>query len=95
MTKKDKSFLLWFIKRLKNKHKEDPEVIKQLSNLLSNNVMLPKELSLDTIDKQCKLFYPDFDLDRSPEFTFGYSENERQHMRRMIVSVIQKHIDAE
>jgi hypothetical protein len=88
MKRKHKKFIGWFINRLRNKHHEDPEVVDEIVGFLQNHIFLKRQTTVQSLDKICKEFYPDFDIDRNPDIAFGYTEEERNHMRKMIVKAI-------
>jgi uncharacterized linocin/CFP29 family protein len=88
MNQIDKKFIFWFINRLKNKHKENPEILNQFEAIVSNHLFVKKSVPKDMVDNICKKHYPDFDIERADDFALGYTEKDRDHMRNMIVDII-------
>lgn len=88
---KDKEFLIWFFKRLVYKHDENNDIVQKLNNFLSQNIMIPKQIDIKIIDKVCKKFYPDFDIEKAPDLSYiGWSEKERDNTRLLIIETIKE-----
>lgn len=90
MNIKNKQFISWLFNRLQNKHKEDLSVIQSLGNFVSNNIIIDKHIDISVIDKVCKKFFPDFDIDRVQDINIGFIDKERDHMRNMIIESIKE-----
>lgn len=83
-------FLHWLTNRLKFKYKEDDSVLIQINNLLDNYQIFPKKISLEIIDKICKKYYPDFEMEKVPEMNIGYTTSERVQIRNFVIGIIQE-----
>lgn len=90
MNTKNKQFIRWLFDRLQNKHHEDLSVIQELGEFIASNIIFPKKLEISKIDRVCKQFYPDFDIERTSGLDIGFSEAERNHMRMMVVESIKE-----
>lgn len=88
MNTRNKEFIRWLFSRLQNKHKEDISVIQGLGSFIANNIIMSKKIDNTTIDKVCKKFYPDFDIERESDINIGFTDKERCHMRNMILETI-------
>lgn len=93
MKKTNKEFIAWLGNRLKNKYQEEPEILDSFYGLFNNHIFIKRHITTEFIDNICKEFYPDFDIDRCSDLNIGYTEMEREHMRKMIISTINKLIE--
>lgn len=81
------SFIQWLINRLLYKHHytANDATIEALSNLkdyLSKQLIVDIDNSiLDTIISK---YYVDFNLDKTEDLSFGFSDEERQNLRQII-----------
>ena len=83
-----KDFLSLLASRLKHKYKESEEILSKLNNIQSEYTIIPKKIDITTIDKICKKFYYDFDMDKCTDIKLGYTEEERNRIRIMMVNIV-------
>lgn len=79
----------WFYLRLKNKYKEGDVVLKSLESILNNSRMISKEISKEYIDNVCRKHFQDYDLDKCEEFTFGFTDQDRENYRKFAIDLIE------
>ena len=91
MKTEDREFLSWFFKRLIYKYDENRTIIQKLGDFVSKNIVIPKQIDIKIIDKVCKRFYPDFDIEKVPELNYiGWNEKERNNTRSLIIETIKE-----
>lgn len=83
-----KEFLNLLCARLKNKYQENDIIVHKLQKIQEQYVLVPKHIDIVSLDKICKKFYFDFDMDKAPDINMGYTEDERTRIRVMIVNVL-------
>ena len=88
MTTKNKDFLEWLVKRLANKYHEDDIIVKQLNSIRNDFFIVPKKISISLINSLCRKHFPDFDMDKCPEFSGGFDEDERRRIRNLIIDTL-------
>ena len=85
-----KEFLTLLSSRLEHKHKEHSGIISKLLHLRDNFTVLPKSIDLKTIDNICKKAYYDFEMDKSYDLKLGYTEDERNNIRTLILNILRQ-----
>ncbi|MFM7795446.1 MAG: hypothetical protein ACKO7N_01640 [Candidatus Nitrosotenuis sp.] len=86
--KKDQiAFIGWLVNRLLYKHlySQDDAIISKLKELTQEQECDIDDVSLDMIISR---YYVDFNLDKSEDFSVGFSDIERQKLRTTIRSII-------
>jgi hypothetical protein len=48
---------------------------------------MPKNLEPELIEKCCKKHFFDFEMDKSEDFRLGYTEEERNNIRRLVIDI--------
>ena len=82
--------LNWIVSRLKNKYKESPDIIQLLQNIIKNNKIIDKNRLNDTyIDNILSQHFPDYKLDKCEEFTFGFTEEQRDVHRTIAREIVE------
>jgi len=81
-------FLNWLFLRLKNKYHEDQEILGHLENIINEYQIIPKKIDLAFIDSICKKHFIDFDMDRTKDLNFGFTEEERARYRNFVIDII-------
>ena len=98
MDLKDRKFLIWLANRLVFKHGYGKEeaVIRKLVSLSSQN---PINISSEDLDKIISKYYAGFFLEKTEDCNIGYNEDERNHIRTyvksLIVDIINKNIPSQ
>lgn len=81
-------FISWFFNRIIKKHKEPNIIVTRFKNILSDNkkefYKIPSTLFIDNL---CKKYYPDFEMEKSTEPAWGYTEEERNRIRQFIKDI--------
>jgi hypothetical protein len=75
--------------RLINKYKENTTILDKLNSVIDNHVTMPKKLDKDLIERCCKKHFFDFDIDKSHDFKVGYTDNERDDIRKLVTDIYQ------
>ena len=81
-------FLSWLYLRLKNKYHEDNTVLHELENLIKEYRLIQKKIIPSFIDDICKKHFVDFDMDKSEDLHFGFSEQDRARYRNFVIDII-------
>lgn len=84
------NFLTLLCSRLKYKYSEDNIILYKLEQIRDNYLLLPKKIEVDMLDKICKKFYFDFDMEKSEDMKLGYTEDERSRIRVMMLNIIKE-----
>lgn len=84
------NFLNLLSSRLKHKYSEEDIIIYKLDEIKNNFILLPKKIDIQTLDKICKKFYFDFDMEKSEDMKMGYTEEERSRIRVMMINIIKE-----
>lgn len=85
-------FLNLLSARLKHKYKENVIIINKIDQIKDKFILLPKQINIDTLDKICKKFYFDFDMEKSTDINLGYTEDEKNKIRTMIIGILYEFI---
>jgi hypothetical protein len=83
-------FLTWLYLRLKNKHHEDVEVLNTLRLLIENHKLAKKNIEVDFIDRICKNHFIEFDMERTPDLNFGFTDEDRNKYRGLVLDVVKE-----
>lgn len=78
----------WLYARLKNKYHEDEEVLLRLNYFMANYRVVKNKVNNDYIDSICKKHFVDYDMEKCEEFTFGFTEQERDKFRTFAIDLI-------
>jgi GTP-dependent phosphoenolpyruvate carboxykinase len=85
-------FLEWMIQRLKHKHNyaEDDKIIICLKEII--NDIKPKlytvQVTDEDLDKILVKYYSDFNIDKISYSNIGFTEEERENLRKIIRSLV-------
>ena len=82
-------FLKWIHNRLTNKYKEDTTILNKFNSVIDNNITMPKNLDRDLIERCCRKHFFDFDIEKSYDFKVGYTNNERDDIRKLVTDIYQ------
>jgi hypothetical protein len=80
-------FLDLLCSRLKHRYNENEKILSKLESIKDDYLFLPKKIELDVLDKICKKFYFDFDMEKSLDLKLGYTEEERSRIRIMVFNI--------
>lgn len=83
----DRQYLHWLLSRLSNKYQENIDITDRFTKILKNFVFIPKKMNKKTIDACCRKHFLDFDLEKSHDVNLGYTEEERNDIRRLITDI--------
>lgn len=84
------NILNWIVLRLKNKYKENSDVLQLLQNIVKDNKIIDKnKLNNTYIDNILSQHFPDYKLDRCEEFTFGFTEDQRDVQRTIAREIVE------
>jgi hypothetical protein len=84
------NILNWIVLRLKNKYKENPDVLQLLQNIVKDNKVIDKnKLNNTYIDNILSQHFPDYKLDKCEEFTFGFTEDQRDVQRTIAREIVE------
>lgn len=88
MDTQDKDFLVWLSNRLVYKHgyKEDDAVVSKLIQLSESDCI--SSISDEELDLIISKYYADFFLDKADDIGFGYTDIEREDIRKKIRSLV-------
>jgi hypothetical protein len=78
----------WLYLRLKNKYKETDDILIKLDHLINNYRLVKIHTSNDYIDSICRKHFADYDMEPCDEFTFGFSEEEKNKFRNFAADLI-------
>jgi hypothetical protein len=92
---KNTEYFNWIISRLTNKHKENYDIIDKFKSILNESVLAPKILRQDIIDMCCKKHFFDFDMEKSDDFKVGYTDKERNNIRKLVSDIYETVISHE
>ena len=82
--------LNWILLRLKNKHKETPDIVQLLENIIKNTKIIDRNKVNDIyIDNILSQHFPDYKLDKCDEFTFGFTEDQRNLHRTIARQIVE------
>lgn len=81
-------FLQWLHLRLMNKYHEESDIVMQLKDILENHVIISKKISPKYIDSICTKHFIDFEMEKCPDLSFGFSEEERARLRNFALDII-------
>ena len=84
----DKEFLIWFFNRCKFKLGVEEHILNKLYALFKNNHIVPKKISSVQLDDMCKKYYADFDMEKSEDINWGYTDDERNKIRKFILGIL-------
>ncbi len=83
----DETFLKWLSNRLAHRHNENNDILVALNSIIDNTVAMPKNLEPELIEKCCKKHFFDFEMDKSYDFKLGYTEEERNNIRKLVIDI--------
>lgn len=83
----DIKFLEWITNRLKYKYNENTEILDTLKSITSEKITMPKNLDPNLIERCCKKHFFDFDMEKSEDFRAGYTEDERNDIRKLVIDI--------
>jgi len=83
-------FLTWLYLRLKYKYNENTEVLNSLKLLIENHKLAKKSIDIDFIDRICKNHFVEFDMERTPDLGFGFTDNDRAKYRSLVLDVVKE-----
>lgn len=83
----DIKFLEWITNRLNYKYSENTEILDVLKSITSEKITMPKDLDNDMVEKCCRKHFFDFDMEKSEDFRVGYTEDERNDIRKLITDI--------
>lgn len=81
-------FLEWLYLRLKNKYHEDHEILYQLKSILDSCNLVDKKIDTDFVDDICRKHFIDFDMEKTPDLQFGFSEQDRCRYRNFVLDIV-------
>lgn len=81
-------FLTWIKNRLLYKYQETEPVLDQIDQFLSDYSFIKTNISDEMIDRLCKKYYADFEMDNC-DINIGYSETQRDKLREFMRSVLE------
>lgn len=79
----------WIYLRLKNKYREEEDVLQTLESLINEYQLIKKQISAEYIDNVCRKHFCDYDLDKCEEFSFGFTEQDRINYRQFATDLIE------
>lgn len=82
------NFLNWLYLRLKNKYNEDPEILYQLNDIIKNYKLINTNIDIEFIDNICKNHFVEFDMEKTPDLTFGFTEEDRNKYRGFVLDIL-------
>lgn len=83
-----KNFLGLLCARLKHKYNESSEILSKLQNIHNDYTLIPNKLDITVIDQICKKFYYDFDMEKCTDIKLGYTDEERNRIRIMMINIV-------
>lgn len=82
------NFLNWLYLRLQNKYQEDQEVLHELKQIIDEYSLVKMNIKSTFIDDICKKHFVDFDMEKTPDLNFGFSEQDRCRYRNFVMDII-------
>jgi hypothetical protein len=84
---KNIEYLNWIAKRLEYKHKDTPDIVEKLKQITNESITMPKSINSEIVEACCKKHFFDFNMDKSEDFKAGYTENERNDIRKLVIDI--------
>lgn len=91
----DNQYLDWIANRLRYKHKDSISITDRLKSISSEFAIMPKTLDKKIIENCCKKHFFDFDMDKSEDFKLGYTDTERNDIRKLVTDIYQTILSSE
>lgn len=80
-------FLEWLYSRLKHKYQENINLLSRFKSIIDSNLIMPKLLNPVLVDRCCRKHFFDFDMEKTHDFKVGYTESEREDLRKLVKDI--------